>query len=96
MSTTLTYGVAALVILGFLAASTYTSYKWGFNAARLEQSQLTTTALAKSAQHIIDEQAKLQIVEDIITNSKDNTVIKSPILMQSLISVSKCSGKPTC
>jgi len=96
MPNILTYGAAALVILGLIAATTYTSYHWGFNAARLEQSELTNEALAKSAQHIIDEQAKLQIIENIITDSKDNTVIKSPILMQSLVGVSKCSGKPTC
>lgn len=96
MSIILKYGAAAFVFLALLAASHYSAYQWGFNVAHTEQLQQANEQLAKSAQHIIDEQAKLQIVEDIITNSKDNTVIKSPILMQSLISVSKCSGKPTC
>ena len=96
MSTIITYWAAALVILGLLAATTYTSYHWGFNAARLEQSELANEALAKSAQYIIDEQVKLQIVETIITNSKDKSMLKSPILMQSLVSVSKCAGKEQC
>lgn len=90
------YGAAALTLLLILAASYYSAYQWGYNAARLEQANLTNEALAKSAQHIIDEQAKLQIVESIITNSKDKSVLKSPILMRSLVSVSKCAGKEQC
>lgn len=95
MSTILTYGAAALVILGLLAATTYTSYQWGFNAARLEQSELTSQALAKSAQHIIDEQAKLQSIEDII-NKSPSTKIKPPVLMRSLVRLPECAGKAYC
>ena len=96
MSTILTYGAAALVILGLLAATTYTSYQWGFNAARLEQSELTAQALAKSAQHIIDENAKQQIIEDVINKDTDTTIIKSPVLMRTLVRVQSCSGKTKC
>lgn len=97
MPNILTYGAAALVILGLLAATTYTSYHWGYNAARLKQSELTAQALAKSAQHIIDEQAKLNQIEDIINKDTDETVIKSPVLMRTLVRVSTdCSGKTKC
>jgi len=96
MSPILTYGAAALVILGLLAATTYTSYHWGYNAARLEQSELVNEALAKSAQHIIDEQAKLQSIEDIINKDTDTTDIKSPVLMRTLVRVQSCSGKTKC
>jgi len=96
MSPILTYGAAALVILGLLAATTYTSYHWGYNVARLEQSELSNEALAKSAQHIIDEQAKLQSIEDIINKDTDTTDIKSPVLMRTLVRVQSCSGKTTC
>jgi len=96
MSPILTYGAAALVILGLLAATTYTSYHWGYNAARLEQSELANEALAKSAQHIIDEQAKLQSIEDIINKDTDTTDIKSPVLMRTLVRVQSCSGKTKC
>ena len=92
----LTYGAAALVMLGLLAATTYTSYQWGFNAARLEQSEHTAQALAKSAKHIIDEQAKLQSIEDVITKDTDGTVIKSPVLMRTLVRLSDCAGKTKC
>lgn len=90
------YGAAALALLLILAASYYSAYQWGFNAARLEQANLTNEALAKSAQHIIDEQAKLQQIEDIITKDTDATSIKSPVLMRTLKRVSDCSGKTQC
>lgn len=79
-----------------ISANTYSSYQWGFNVARKEQLQETNAELAKSAQHIIDEQSKQQIIEDAIVTDKDNTNIKSPVLMRSLVRVSKCEGKPHC
>lgn len=96
MSIILKYGAAALVLLGILAASFYSSYKWGYNAARLEQAEETNKALAKAAQHIIDEQAKLQIIEDAIRDDKDDTKVKSPVLMRSLVRLRECEGKPKC
>ena len=90
------YGAAALALLLILAASHYSAYQWGYNAARLEQANLTNEALAKSAQHIIDEQAKLQSIEDVITKDTDGTVIKSPVLMRTLVRLSDCAGKTKC
>jgi len=85
-----------VVIVLLIAALTYSSFQWGVfherNSALLE----TNSALAKSAQHIIDEQAKLQTIEDIITKDTDGTVIKSPVLMRTLKRVSDCSGKTQC
>lgn len=80
-----------------LAATVYTSYKWGFNAARLEQSNEINQQLAKAAQHIIDEQAKLQAIEDIISKDDDKSVVKSPVVIRTLVRVrDECSGKTTC
>lgn len=85
-----------VVIVLMIAAHTYSSFQWGVfhekNSALLE----TNSALAKSAQHIIDEQAKLQSIEDVITKDTDGTVIKSPVLMRTLKRVSDCSGKEQC
>lgn len=96
MSLITKYGAAALALLLILAASYYSAYQWGYNDARADQLELTNDALAKSAQHIIDEQAKLQQIEDIITKDTDGTVIKSPVLMRTLKRVSDCSGKTKC
>lgn len=86
--------LAALLAVGL---SFYSAYKWGYNDARADQLELTNEALAKSAQHIIDEQAKLQIVDEIINKSSDDTMLKSPILMRSLVSMSnECTGKTKC
>ena len=90
------YGAAALVLLLILAASYYSAYQWGYNVARLEQSEHTAQALAKSAQHIIDENAKQQIIEDVINKDTDTTIIKSPVLMRTLVRVQSCSGKTKC
>ena len=90
------FGAAALAFLLILAASHYSAYKWGVNAARLEQSQETNKALAKSAQHIIDEQAKLQSIEDIINKDTDNSRVQSPVLMRTLVRLRDCEGKPSC
>lgn len=90
------YGAAALVLLVSLAASHFSAYQWGMNVARLEQANSLNEALAKSAQHIIDEQSKQQKIEDVIVQDKDNSKIKSPVLMRTLVGVSKCSGKPYC
>lgn len=97
MSIILKYGAAALVLFLSIAATVYTSYQWGFHAARLEQSEQTNQQLAKAAQHIIDEQNKLQIIEDIINKDEDKSVIKSPVLIRTLVRVrDECSGKTTC
>lgn len=97
MSIILKYGAAALVLFLSLAATVYTSYKWGFNAARLEQSNEINQQLAKAAQHIIDEQAKLQAIEDIISKDDDKSVVKSPVVIRTLVRVrDECSGKTTC
>lgn len=85
--------LAAFLAVGL---SFYSAYKWGYNVARAEQLELTNEALAKSAQHIIDEQAKLQQIEDVIAKDTDNSVIKSPVLMRTLVRLRECEGKPKC
>lgn len=85
--------LAALIVVGL---SFYSTYKWGYNVARSEQLELTNEALAKSAQHIIDEQTKLQHIEDIINKDTDNSRIKSPVLMRTLVRLHDCEGKPKC
>lgn len=84
--------------VAFLATSiiSYTSFQWGYNSHALKQSEQTTKQLAISAQHIINEQSKLQSVEDIISSDKEDTSIKSPVLIRTLVRVRECSGKPTC
>jgi len=85
--------LAALLAVGL---SFYSAYKWGYNDARAEQLELTNEALAKSAQHIIDEQAKLQKIEDVIAKDTDTTNIKSPVLMRTLVRLRECEGKSKC
>ncbi len=89
----LPYLIAGLLAVGL---SFYSTYKWGYNAARFDQSEITNKALAKSAQHIIDEQTKLQHIEDIINKDTDNSRIKSPVLMRTLVRLHDCEGKPKC
>lgn len=85
--------LAALIVVGL---SFYSTYKWGYNVARSEQLELTNEALAKSAQHIIDEQTKLQHIEDIINKDTDTSRVKSPVLMRTLIRLRDCEGKSKC
>ena len=85
--------LAALIAVGL---SFYSAYKWGYNVARSEQLELTNEALAKSAQHIIDEQTKLQHIEDIINKDTDTSRVKSPVLMRTLIRLRDCEGKSKC
>ncbi len=85
--------LAALIVVGL---SFYSAYKWGYNVARSEQLELTNEALAKSAQHIIDEQTKLQHIEDIINKDTDTSRVKSPVLMRTLIRLRDCEGKSKC
>lgn len=95
MSVIVKYGAAALAFILILAASHYSAYQWGVNATRLEQTELINEALAKSAQHIIEEQAKLNNIEDIIRKSPSNKIV-SPVLMRSLIRLPDCAGKAHC
>lgn len=85
--------LAALIVVGL---SFYSAYKWGYNVARSEQLEITNEALAKSAQHIIDEQTKLQHIEDIINKDTDTSRVKSPVLMRTLIRLRDCEGKSKC
>lgn len=85
--------LAALIVVGL---SFYSAYKWGYNVARSEQLELTNEALAKSAQYIIDEQTKLQHIEDIINKDTDTSRVKSPVLMRTLIRLRDCEGKSKC
>jgi predicted transcriptional regulator len=95
MSSLYKYGAAALAFILILAASHYSAYQWGNNAARLKQSEQTNEALAKSAQHIIDEQSKLNQIEDVIRKSPSSK-IKSPVLMRTLVRLPDCAGKTQC
>jgi hypothetical protein len=85
-----------LIALVAVGLSIYSAYKWGYNDARADQLELTNEALAKSAQHIIDEQSKLQIIEDVINKDPDTSRIKSPVLMRTLVRLHNCEGKPKC
>lgn len=85
--------LAALIAVGL---SFYSAYKWGYNVARSEQLELTNEALAKSEQHIIDEQTKLQHIEDIINKDTDTSRVKSPVLMRTLVRLRDCEGKSKC
>ncbi len=89
----LPYLIAGLLAVGL---SFYSTYKWGYNVARSEQLELTNEALAKSAQYIIDEQTKLQHIEDIINKDTDTSRVKSPVLMRTLIRLRDCEGKSKC
>lgn len=84
-----------LIALVAVGLSFYSAYKWGYNVARSEQLQLTNEALAKSAQHIIEEQSKLNKIEDIIRKSPSSKIV-SPVLMRSLNRLPDCSGKTQC
>lgn len=85
-------------LIAFLAVglSIYSAYKWGYNDARADNLELTNQALAKSAQHIIDEQSKLQHIEDIINKDPDTSRIQSPVLMRTLVRLRECEGKSKC
>jgi len=85
--------LAALLAVGGLI---FTAYQWGYNVALNDDLQKTNDSLAKSAQHIIDEQAKLQSIEDIINKDPDNSRIKSPVLMRTLVRLRECEGKTKC
>lgn len=85
-----------VVIVLMIAAHTYSSIQWGILHERNSKLQDANASLAKSAQHIIDENAKQQIIEDVINKDADTTVIKSPVLMRTLVRVQSCSGKAKC
>jgi len=85
-----------VVIVLMIAAHTYSSFQWGVLHERNSKLQDTNTSLAKSAQYIIDENAKQQIIEDVINKDTDGTVIKSPVLMRTLTRLSDCAGKDQC
>ncbi len=84
--------LAAFLAVGL---SNFTAFQWGKNVARLEQSDQINKELAKTAQHIIDEQAKLQSIEDVIRKSPSSK-IKSPVLMRTLVRLHECEGKTAC
>jgi hypothetical protein len=85
-------------LIAFLAVglSIYSAYKWGYNDARADNLEITNQALAKSAQYIIDEQSKQQIIEDVINKDPDTSRVKSPVLMRTLVRLRECEGKPKC
>jgi len=85
-----------LAVVIAVSLSIFTAYQWGYNVALKDKLQKTNESLAKSAQHIIDEQAKNQIIEDVINKDKDGTVFKSPVLMRTLVRLSDCTGKTKC
>lgn len=84
-----------LMALLAVGLSIYSAYKWGYNDARADQLELTNEALAKSAQHIIDEQTKLNHIEDIIRKSPSSKIV-SPVLMRTLNRLPDCAGKTQC
>lgn len=89
------FGAVALAFVLILATSHYSAYRWGLNEARLEQAQEINKQLAKSAQHIIEEQAKLNHIEDIIRKSPSSKIV-SPVLMRTLNRLPDCTGKANC
>lgn len=94
------YAIAALVALAGIMQGGNAIYSHVYNSGvkscELAQKDEQIKSLAKSAQHIIDEQAKLQNIEDIIRGDKNNIKIKSPILMRTLVRVRECEGKTSC
>lgn len=95
MSLVVKYGAVALAFILILATSHYSAYQWGANATRLEQAELINESLAKSAQYIIDEQSKLNHIEDIIRKSPSSKIV-SPVLMRTLNRLPECAGKTQC
>lgn len=85
--------LAALLAVGGLI---FTAYQWGYNVAQRKQTEQINEALAKSAQYIIDEQSKQQIIEDVINKDPDTSRVKSPVLMRTLVRLRECKGKPKC
>ena len=84
------------IAIAALALISFTSYQWGYKTRALSQSEQITKSLADSAKYIIDEQAKQQVIEDVINKDNDTTVIKSPVLMRTLVRVRDCEGKTAC
>jgi len=95
MSAIAKYGAAALGFILILAASHYSAYQWGANATQVNQLAKTNEALAKQAQFIIDEQSKLNHIEDIIRKSPSSKIV-SPVLMRTLSRLPDCAGKTQC
>ena len=95
MSLIVKCGAVALAFILILATSHYSAYQWGANATRLKQTEIINEALAKSAQHIIEEQNKLNHIEDIIRKSPSSKIV-SPVLMRTLNRLPDCAGKTQC
>ena len=79
-----------------VALISFTSYQWGYKSCALRQSDQLNKSLAASAKYIIDQQYQLQIVEDIIGKSTEDSKIKSPILLRTLVRLRECEGKTSC
>lgn len=96
----LPYAVAAFVAIAALIQGANALYQYvyksGKTSCELAQKETENIALARAAQHIIDEQAKLQIIEDVIRGDKDNSKVSNPVLIRTFDSVSKCAGKTNC
>jgi len=95
MSLITKFGAVALAFVLILATSLFTAYKWGYNVAQREHQESVIKDLAKSAQHIIEEQAKLNHIEDIIRKSPSSKIV-SPVLMRTLNRLPDCAGKANC
>lgn len=84
-----------VAIVLMIAANTYSSFQWGVFHEKNSALLATNEALAKSAQHIIDEQSKLNHIEDIIRKSPSSKIV-SPVLMRTLNRLPDCAGKTQC
>ena len=89
MTSLLRLATVAVIASMVLATIVSLSYKWGYNAARLDNATQANKTLASQAQAAIDYFAEAQKIEDIILSSDDNSRIDSPVLMRTLERVSE-------
>lgn len=97
----LPYLIAALVAIGAIIQGGNALYSHvkqsGVESCELAGKNKQIETLAKSAQHIIDEQAKLEHIQKIIDGDTDNSKVVNSIVLRTVDSVSNsCAGKTRC
>lgn len=97
----LPYLIAALVAIGAIiqgANALYLHVKLsGVESCELARKDRQIETLAKAAQHIVNEQAKLEHIQKIIDGDSDNSKVVNSIVLRTVDSVStSCAGKTSC
>lgn len=97
----LPYLVAALVAIGAIIQGAKALYNHvhqsGIQSCELAQKNTQIEQLAKSAEHIINEQAKLEIVQRAIDGDTDNSKVVNSVVLRTVDRVStSCAGKTHC